>query len=189
MAESLDSQWKKIMRNIYDAYHKKSEPLIVRQAMRICQRITDLSKTIGWGVKSKNPGMTGNTRAGVACGVYRDGVLLGYATTADTDKGSPTWTALTKKETFKSGTARYDGSVQEKRYKPGKFGATSPYYADRRAVSFLKRTKPQYKGYSFVVVHGAYYTKYNGYVDVMTALYAELSNAGAKMMTVRLRNT
>jgi len=170
MAESLESQWKRISKNVRSAFYRQSEAGVERQALRICQRVTDIANSIGF------PGMTGNTRAGVACGVYRDGKLLGYATTAETD-GEPIWHALGKKETFRQGMQRYDGGTQEKDFKPGKYGANRPYYADERAIAFLKRTRPDYGGFSFIIVHGAHYIKYNGFDQVMSSLFAELSTA------------
>lgn len=170
MAESLEGQWRRISKNVRSAFYRQSEAGVERQALRICQRVTEIADAVGF------PGMTGNTRAGVACGVYRDGRLLGYATTAETN-GEPVWNALTKKETFKKGTPRYDGGTQNKDFKPGDYGANSPYYADERAIAFLRRTRPQYKGFSYIIVHGAHYIKYNGFDQVMSSLFAELSSA------------
>lgn len=169
MAESLESQWRRISKNVRSAFYRNSEPAMAMQAIKICKRVTELAASF--------PGMTGNSRAGVACGIYRDGKLLGYATTAQTDKGEPIWTAITKNERYPKGAPRYDGGVQSSDFHPGEMGANKPYWADERAVEFLKRTKPSYSGFSYIIVHGAHYIKYNGFAQIMSSLFAELSKA------------
>lgn len=178
MAESLESQWRRISKNVRSAFYRQSEAGVSRQALRICQRVTEIAASIHWGPgQDPNPGMTGNSRAGVACGVYRDGHLLGYATTGETDMGKPMWHAVKKDEVFRMGTPRYDGGVQENDFAPGEFGANREYDANARAVAFLKRNRPNYKGFSYIIVHGAHYIKYNGFDQVMSNLFAELSMA------------
>lgn len=183
MAESLESQWKKIMRNVYNGYYRLSYPALENQTRKICMRFANIVKD------GKYTAMTGNAATGLAVGLYRDGELIAYSTMMESGMASPVTHVLRKEDKFRKGTTRYDGSVQEKTFTAGKSGANTPYFAWSRAVNALRKTKPTYKGYSFVVAHGAHYLKYSGYVDAVTELYADLSRAGAKMMTITLRNT
>lgn len=184
MAESLDSQWKKIMKNVYSAYYRMSYQSMENQTRKICERFAGIIKNDG-----KYTAMTGNSATGLAVGLYRDGELLAYSTMMEAGAGSPVTHVLRKEDKFLKGTERYDGGVQKKTYSPGKSGANSPYYAWKRAVNALRRTKPKYNGYTFVIAYGAHYSKYSGYIDAVTQLYAELSKVGAKMTTIELRNT
>ena len=184
MAESLESQWKKIMKNVYSACYRMSYQSMENQTRKICERFADIINS-----DSKYTAMTGNSATGLAVGLYRDGELLAYSTMMEAGEGKPITHVLRKEDKFLKGTARYDGGVQKKTYSPGKSGANSPYYAWLRAVNVLRRTKPKFDGYTFVVAYGAHYMKYSGYIDAVTQLYAELSSVGAKMMTVALRNT
>lgn len=183
MAESLESQWKKIMRNVYNGYYRLSYPALENQTRKICMRFANIVKD------GKYTTMTGNAATGLAVGLYRDGELIAYSTMMESGMARPVTHVLQKYEKFRKGTIRYDGRVQKKTFDADEFGANSPYFAWLRAVNALRRTRPTFKGYTFVVVHGAHYLEYNGYVDAVTELYADLSRAGAKMMTITLRNT
>lgn len=180
--ESLESQFRKIRRNIYSAAYRGSYKSLEAQARRMCERITELAD------KYKIPGMTGNTRAGVAVGLYQNGKLQGYATTAETDNGRPIYHALMKGEEWKAGRGRYDRSTQNKDFSSPD-PAKSEYRADERAIAFLRRARPlNNKGWSYVIASGAHYAAYTGFVEVLKSFSAELSQLGAKVRFGNVRN-
>lgn len=183
MAESIASQWKKLQKGIYNAVYRDSLYAMEKQTNKICLMFADIV------ANKSEPKMTGNSATGLAVGLYRDGKLLMYSTMMNAGERHPVSHVLRKGEKFEAGTLRYDNSVQNKTFSVGNSGANTPYIAWRRAIGAIERAKPSFKGYSFVVAHGAHYIKYNGYYDAVAQLYAELRNVGAKLITIKMRNT
>lgn len=184
MATSLETQWKRIQRNIYNAAYRGSYQSMENQTRRICMMFSDIVSG-----DSSYTAMTGNSATGLAVGLYKNGELLAYSTMMEAGQKSPITHVLTKEDVFRKGDMRYDGTAQKYDFSVQNSGANTPYLAWRRAVNKLRRTKPSYKGYSFVIAHGAHYLKYSGYDHAVTTLYAELRNVGAKLIAVKLRNT
>lgn len=184
MASSIEAQFEKLRKNIERQYYSRSLDVLEQQTRTICLMYADIIRRDG-----NYTAMTGNSATGLAVGLYRSGELLAYSTMLDVGARDPETHVIMKGEKFLKGTPRYDLSVQEKTFSPGRSGADSPYYAHRRAVNFLRRNRPETKGYSFVIVHGAHYIQYSGYVDAVAALRAELVNSGARVTTFKMPNT
>lgn len=183
MAESIASQWKKLQQGIYNAVYRESLDAMEKQTNKICLMFADI-------INSNNlPAMTGNSATGLAVGLYRDGELLMYSTMMNAGERHPVSHVLRKGEKFEEGSLRYDDAIQNKTFSVGSSGANTPYMAWVRAVGTIRRAKPSFKGYSFVVAHGAHYIRYNGYDDAVAQLYAELKTVGAKLITIKMRNT
>jgi len=180
---TLEQQWKSIQKGIYNAVYRQSYDAMERQTVKICERFAEIVLSGGYAR------MTGNSFTGVAVGLYLNGELLTWTTLMDAGYKSPITHAIKKDEVFEKGRIRYSGDRQRTDFVPGKLGANSPYYAWRRALNKLRSVSPSTKGYTFVIVHGAHYLKYNGYVKAMEEIYADLRNAGAKHLRFHLRNT
>lgn len=130
---------------------------------------------------NKVAGMTGNAAAGIAVGVYHNGNLVAFSTTAD-ELGDPIQEILLRKDRFYQGWNRWDGSRQEKTEHGGPFNER--FYANRKAVSILRNINPsKRRGWSFAVVAGAPYSKFieerGG--NLISDFYAELRQLGASV--------
>lgn len=174
MAESIASQWKKLQKNLRNAAYRQSEGAIKAQAMRMCEIIASEIDIYGKGVA----GMTGNAAAGIAVGAYRDGALIGYATTAEAMGKPPIRAILRKGDKFQKGRIRWDDEIQEKTEHSNN---PSRFYANKKAVQILQKAKMPYEGFSFMVVSAVPYGKYiegrGG--NLISNFYAELRQAGA----------
>lgn len=183
MAESISSQWKKLQKNIYNAVYEQSEPKLHAQLVVMIKHIISQIDIYGKGVA----GMTGNAAAGIAIGLYRDGKLISYACTSD-ELGEPIQEILIRNERFYKGWSRWDFTVQEKTEHGGPFNER--YYANRKAVDFLKTLYPRTQGYCYVVVSGAPYSAFieeNG-GNLISNFYAELKNMGKAKPNLRFYN-